>query len=129
MIYLVLRVRETETRGSEVDPRERSELTGQASTEITTLAELKAAAKEALENCMCSSPTPSTYNVLVPNFLHLVRSYKQTKLSFVEAVCIKSYLLTQNPGERTFNNKYTPSTLILIQMLFTSTQISINCLA
>ena len=106
MIYLVLRLRETETRRSEVDERERSELTAQASTEITTLSELKVAAKEALENCMCSSPTASGYNVqLVPNFLHLVRTYKQTKLSFVEAACIKSYLLTQNPGEITFTDE------------------------
>ena len=34
-----------------------------------------------------------------------------TKLSFVEAACIKSYLLTQNPGEITFNDEYTPQPL------------------
>ena len=74
---------------------------------------------------MCRSPTTDRDNVListspeifinllsqdfvVPNFLHLVRSYKEPRLSFVEVVCIKSYLLKQNPGSnRTVNDKFT----------------------
>ena len=40
---------------------------------------------------------------LVPNFLHLVRSYKQQEISFVEATCIKSYLLHQNPDSVYFH--------------------------
>ena len=59
MFYLVLRVGETEIRRSE------SELTGQASNEVTTLMELKVAAKQALEKCMCSTTITRKYNVML----------------------------------------------------------------
>ena len=36
--------------------------------------------------------------MVVPNILHIVR-YGDTPVSFVEAVCIKSYLLHQNPDK------------------------------
>ena len=67
MIYSVLRDRDNETTRSEGKEREWSEVAEQASTEITSLWELKRAAQQALENCMCSSPEARRYNVLILN--------------------------------------------------------------
>lgn len=78
------------------------------SDEITNLWEVGRAARHALTSCMCTTGHPQTEHrqiipplsqaFRVPNLLHLVRSYKQEQLSFVEAACIRSYLLNQNPG-------------------------------
>ena len=39
-----------------------------------------------------------TKTMVVPNILHIVR-YGDTPVTFVEAVCIKSYLIHQNPDK------------------------------
>ena len=67
MIYSVLRERDNEMTRSEGKKREWSEVAEPASTEITSLWELKRAAKQALENCMCTSPGARRDNVLTLN--------------------------------------------------------------
>ena len=51
--------------GSEERERSESELGAQTSSEIRSLLELKAAAKQALEKCMCSSTITRRYNVIL----------------------------------------------------------------
>ena len=65
MIYSVLRDRDNEMTRSEGKKREWSEVAEPASTEITSLWELKRAAQQALENCMCTSPGARRDNVLI----------------------------------------------------------------
>ena len=60
----MLREGESEKTRSESVARERSDLNDKTSTEITSLSELKAAAQQALEKCMCSSSTMRRYDVL-----------------------------------------------------------------
>ena len=61
----MLREGETEKTRSESVARERSELNDKTRTEITTLHQLKAAAQQALEKCMCASSTMRGYDVLL----------------------------------------------------------------
>ena len=70
-----------------------------------TLVDLKREAISALESCSCLSHHRSSWlggmltkTMVVPNILHIVR-YGDTPVTFVEAVCIKSYLIHQNPDK------------------------------
>jgi hypothetical protein len=86
-------------------PSEESSLSPPPTYPPQTLAQLKQEAISALQSCSCLSPYRSTWlagmmtkTMVVPNILHIVR-YGDTPVSFVEAVCIKSYLIHQNPSK------------------------------
>ena len=90
-------------------PSDQSSQTGLALPTIRpslTLAQLKQEAISALKSCSCLSPHRSSWldsmmkkkDMVVPNILHIVR-YGDTPVSFVEAACIKSYLIHQNPSK------------------------------
>ena len=68
-----------------------------------TLKDLKRDARAALDSCSCQTHHRSSWlkdltsrHLVVPNILHVVR-YGDTPVSLVEAICIKSYLMQQNP--------------------------------
>jgi len=90
---------------SDSPPKDKSVFIPPTTRPPLTLSELKKEAISALKSCSCLPPNRSnwlegwmTKTMVVPNILHIVR-YGDNPISFVEAACIKSYLLHQNPSK------------------------------
>ena len=94
-----------EEKGEHSEPSEDYSPPAKQTQAPQTLADLKREAISALESCSCLSHHRSSWlggmlrkTMVVPNILHIVR-YGDTPVTFVEAVCIKSYLIHQNPDK------------------------------